>query len=102
MDVFNDVCGNCNGRLRGGKHFKRRVPHLGGKLRLVCPPCKDGIDAQTSLELLCSSCRRAPAETQRRVPLRGGGLSVREEAVCESCAVDVDRAVQRLGLARAA
>ena len=101
MDVFNDVCGNCNGRLRG-EHFRRRVPRLGGKLRLVCPPCCVAIDAQTSLELLCTQCRRAPATERRHVPTRAGTLSLRTEGVCESCAVELDAIAIRLGRRRAA
>lgn len=95
MDVFNDVCGNCNCRLRG-EHFRRRVPHLGGKIRLVCPPCREAIDAQTCLELLCAHCRRQPATDRRRVLTRARRLGSHTEPVCASCAAELDRIAERL------
>lgn len=101
MDVFNDVCGQCNRRLRG-ESFRRRVPRLGGKIRLVCPACREAIDAQTSLELLCTHCRRRPAAERRRIPTRGGALSSSTQPVCQSCAEELDQIAERLARSAAA
>lgn len=101
MSVWDEVCGQCNGRL-AGESFLRRVPRLGGKRRLVCPPCTTSIDAQLALDLICTQCRRQPATDRRRIPTRAMTLSVETEPVCAGCAIELDRITERLGRQKAA
>lgn len=44
-------CADCESDLHVGRRKRRRVPRLGGKLRVVCVECADRIDAQATLIL---------------------------------------------------
>lgn len=43
-------CASCGTELPARGNRRRRVPRLGGKLRIVCPPCAEEIDAQATID----------------------------------------------------
>lgn len=51
VPTFPFRCADCESDLHVGRRKRRRVPRLGGKLRVVCVECADRIDAQATLIL---------------------------------------------------
>jgi hypothetical protein len=60
-------CGNCGVELPPRGNKRRRVPRLGGKLKIVCEACAKSIDRQQTLE----SDADVPKVGLHRPPLRG-------------------------------
>jgi hypothetical protein len=44
-----DRCADCRREIEPTGNKRRRVPRLGGKVRIVCTACADAIDAQAVL-----------------------------------------------------
>jgi RNase P subunit RPR2 len=44
-----DECGNCRRPIPPRGNYRRRVPSLGGKVKIVCADCAREIDAQETL-----------------------------------------------------
>ncbi len=46
---WQDECGNCSRPIPSRGNHRRRVPRLGGKVKIVCADCAGEIDAQEML-----------------------------------------------------
>jgi hypothetical protein len=46
---WQDECGNCSRQIPSRGNHRRRVPRLGGKVKIVCADCAREIDAQDTL-----------------------------------------------------
>jgi hypothetical protein len=73
---WQDECGNCTRPIPSRGNHRRRVPRLGGKVKIVCADCAREIDAQDTLlspdgEQLGTRPRKGPERDEGRLDARG-------------------------------